>query len=153
MTDKDTQPHDKYEECIAHVIWAAHILSYLTGTRNQTKLLPEPDLDEDCEDDDFDAKTDCEAELILTDSSDSVRYKLLDCIAELVSPCKGWDHVVAAGLRESNDGFEIDVARNDGFCMDRDPGNGDFKVKETDRKYLEQLEDFLRGISAAGMTF
>ena len=153
MTNKNTQPHDKYEECIAHVIWAAHILFYLAGERNQTKLLPDID-DNDSDDDDFDAKTDREAELILTDSSDSVRSKLLDCVAELVSPCKGWDHVVATGLRESADAFDIDIARNDGFCMDRDAKNGEFRTTAADTKtYLEQLENFLTDLSAAGMNF
>ena len=34
-----------YEEHIAHVIWAAHILHYLSGERSQTGLLPELDTD------------------------------------------------------------------------------------------------------------
>jgi hypothetical protein len=49
--------HYNYEEHIAHVIWAAHILPYLSGERSQTGLLPELDTDEDFDADEPDVET------------------------------------------------------------------------------------------------
>ncbi|KAI1370421.1 hypothetical protein F4677DRAFT_364396 [Hypoxylon crocopeplum] len=99
----------------AHVVWAAHILSYLTNQRPLVSLHHPPiaDEEEEIEPDDLDAET--ESTVILTDSISSIRSKFLDCIAQLLSPSKGWDYVAAAAMREGINNTEIIVARNDCF--------------------------------------
>lgn len=142
---------DKYEECIAHVIWAAHILYYLVGERSQTRLLPELDEEEDFDGDELDVKT--ENKVILTRSGDLVRSRFLDCVAELVSPSKGWDHVIATGLRESIDSIEIDITRNDGFGIAAGLESGTFRAGDADTQYFEHLQRYLASASEESMNF
>ena len=130
-----------YEEQIAHVIWAAHILHYIGGDRSQTGLLPELDNDEDFAADEPDVDT--QNDTIHTASADSVRSKFLDCIAELLSPSKGWDFVVAAGLRESVECIELDVARNDGFTQTVASTAGESLDQEGNMWYISQLQKYL----------
>jgi hypothetical protein len=82
MSGSNIHNHVEYEESMARVVWAANILYYLVGERNQSQLFPELDED-DFDGDDFDAET--ENEVVLTGSGDSVRSKFLDCVAELAS--------------------------------------------------------------------
>jgi hypothetical protein len=130
-----------YEEHIAHVIWAAHILHYLSGERSQTGLLPELDADEDFDVDEPDVET--QNDIIQTAPVDSVRSKFLDCVAELLSPSKGWDYVVSAGLRESVECIELDVARNDGFSQTVESKVGDPLVRDGNTWYINQLQKYL----------
>lgn len=60
-------------------------------------------------DDSSDGETDCETEknAILSGPQDSVRRKFLGCIAQMLSPCKGWDGVTATAMREGEDGVEV----------------------------------------------
>ena len=134
-----------YEQRIAHVVWAAHILSYLTrGRSHTTLLLPELDDDEDFDADILlDAETDKARSLV--DSDPLLRFKFLDCVAELFSPSKGWQHVVATGLRESEDFVNIDVARNDGFDRAQSyysVGESDAEVADLD-SYLGHVQNYL----------
>lgn len=110
------------EDCIARVVWAAHILSYLTNDRKHEELL---DVNKNVKHDvNTDESDECEMDyesdktVILSDPRESVRQKFLDCIAQLLSPYKGWDGVTATALREGEDRVEVDVARNDGFLSD-----------------------------------
>jgi hypothetical protein len=130
-----------YEEHIAHVIWAAHFLHYLSGERSQTGLLPELDTDEDFDADEPDVET--QNGIIQTASVDSVRAKFLDCVAELLSPSKGWDYVVSAGLRESVECIELDVARNDGFSQTIESKAGEPLVRDANTWYINQLQKYL----------
>lgn len=142
----------RYEQRIAHVVWASHILSYLTGERsNTTLLLPELDDDENFDTDKLEAETDKAGNLI--DSDHSLRSKFLDCVAELLSPSKGWQHVVATGLRESEDFVNIDIARNDGFDKAQScDGVRGSHVKVADlRSYLGHLQKYLLSASQQGM--
>lgn len=78
-----------YEQRVARVVWAAHILSYLTEKRSHIELLP-PEVaeeEEGLECDELDVET--ERTGILYGSRESVRSKFLDCIAQLLSPSKG----------------------------------------------------------------
>lgn len=129
------RPTLQNEEVIAHVVWAAHILSYLTNKRNNVKLTDEANDDSD-NDEVNDHETDCETEkaVILSGSRDSVRRKFLDCIAQFFSHCKGWDGVTVSALREMEDGVEVDIARNDGFSSDTE-----------DVRYSRALEEYLVG--------
>ncbi|KAI9375261.1 hypothetical protein BJX61DRAFT_182665 [Aspergillus egyptiacus] len=147
MTGLHKTPIYPHEESIARVVWAAHILSYLTNTRNHEKLHKaennaerESDTDElsGCETDDETEKT-----VILSGPRSSVRRKFLDCIAQVLSPCKGWNGVTAAAIREAEDGVEVDIARNDGFLSD----DGCFDSQIVG--YCKMLEEFLAG-SAEG---
>lgn len=116
MDGARTRPTPQNEEDIAHVVWAAHILSFLTNKQNNAELAGEAGDDTDT-DEIADYETDCETEkaVILSGSRESVRRKFLDCIAQLFSHCKGWDGVTGAALREMEGGVEVDIARNDGF--------------------------------------
>lgn len=110
------------EECIARVVWAAHILSYLTNDRKHEELLDvnihvKHDVNTD-ESDECEMDYESDKTVILSGPRESVRQKFLDCIAQLLSPCKGWDGVTATALREEEDKVEVDVARNDGFLSD-----------------------------------
>ncbi|PGH35493.1 hypothetical protein GX50_01708 [[Emmonsia] crescens] len=73
-----------HEECIAHVVWAAHIFSYLTNNRSHEEHNnAEPDSNTD---EPSDCETDYETErtVILSGPQNSVRQKFLDCIAQLL---------------------------------------------------------------------
>ena len=134
--------------CTARVVWAAHILSYLKDNQNHEEL-HEAENNLECvsnTDDSSDCETDYETEknVILSGPRTSVRQKFLDCIAQLLSPCKGWDGVTAAAIREGEDGVEVDIARNDGFLSEEDCLDSEIMG------YCKMLEVYLAG-SAGGM--
>jgi len=138
----------------ARIIWAAHILSYLTKQQSNVRLQglqieaagedEEDELDDELEDEQLDAAT--EKTVSLSASQESIRFRFLDCVAQLLSPSKGWDYVTATALREREDFVEIDVARNDCFGATRggwssgaismDPGI-------VEEEYFRKLEKFL----------
>ncbi|KAJ5764911.1 hypothetical protein N7520_004470 [Penicillium odoratum] len=133
-------------ESTARIVWAAHILFYLTNNRKHEELHEDQNnLERDNNaDDSSDYETDYETEknVILSSSRDSVRQKFLDCIAQLLSPCKGWDWVTAAAIREGEEGVEVDITRNDGFVSD----------EENERmSYCKMLEEYLDSNARAGM--
>ncbi|KAJ5179730.1 hypothetical protein N7492_002940 [Penicillium capsulatum] len=123
MADLYRVPTHPHEEYTTRVIWAAHIVSYLTNNRNQEKL-HDGEYNEECDseiDDSSDGDGDeTEKNLILAGPRKSIHRKFLDCIAQLLSPCKGWDGVTATAIREGEDGVEVDIARNDGFLSVED---------------------------------
>ncbi|OJJ85389.1 uncharacterized protein ASPGLDRAFT_168477 [Aspergillus glaucus CBS 516.65] len=125
-----------HEVRAARIVWAAHILSYLTNNRSHAELHQldaDPGEFEDCA---SDYKT--ENNVVLTGPEEFVRQKFLNCIAQLLSPSKGWDFVTAVAVRESENFVEVDVARNDSFLSeDNDHGY------ET-RDYCSKLEEYLR---------
>ncbi|KAF3397907.1 hypothetical protein F1880_006246 [Penicillium rolfsii] len=140
------EPHkaslDPQQECLARVVWAAHILFYLTKTRRHEEL-PEAESNvdsdsntDDSSNDDTDYQT--EKNTILSGPQDSIRRKFLDCIAQLLSPCKGRDGVTATAMREGEDGVEVDISRNDRFLSDGECFDGDILgYREMLEKYLE----------------
>lgn len=140
-------PIYRHEECIARVVWAAHILSYLTNNRNHAELHEAENNAE--RDSDTDERSDCETDyetektVILSGPRYSVRRKFLDSIAQLLSPCKGWDGVTATAIREGEDGVEVDIARNDAFLSDEDRFDSEVVG------YCKMLEKYLAG-SAGG---
>ncbi|KAI1780279.1 hypothetical protein F4818DRAFT_435485 [Hypoxylon cercidicola] len=110
--------NEELEERQAHVVWAAHILSYLTKQKphvalRQPPVANEEEGEEEMEPNDLDTVT--EANAVLTDSTTSIQSKILDCIAQLLSPSKGWNYVTATAMRDGIDSTEIIVARNDCF--------------------------------------
>jgi hypothetical protein len=138
------------QECLARVVWAAHILYCLTKTRSHEEVLEaasnvESDSDtDDSSDDDTDYET--EKNAILSGPQDSIRRKFLDCIAQLLSPCKGWDWVTATAMREGEDGVKVDIARNDGFRSNKGCFNSEIVG------YCKMLEEYLAS-STGGNTF
>ncbi|KAL4744885.1 hypothetical protein BDW72DRAFT_212011 [Aspergillus terricola var. indicus] len=148
MTGLHRTPVYTHEESIARVVWAAHILSFLTNNRNHEKLhKAENNTDRDGSTDELiDCEGDYETEktMILSGPRSSVRRKFLDCIAQVLSPCKGWEGVTAAAIREGEDGVEVDIARNDGFLFDDDC------FDSRTLGYCKMLEEFLA--SSAGGT-
>ncbi|KAF2179438.1 hypothetical protein K469DRAFT_694128 [Zopfia rhizophila CBS 207.26] len=116
------------EEAYARVIWAAHILAYLSRGRSQPDLIRTDDhaINEDEEGNDFDSVFND----VLTNASENLRTKFLDSIARVLSHTKGWNHVTVAALREYEDRVEIDVARNEGFNVE-------------DEAFIDSLEEFL----------
>ena len=149
METPSSYTRHNYEEHIAHVIWAAHILHYIGGERSQTGRLPELDTDEDFDTDEPDIET--QNDIIHTAPVDSVRPKFLDCVAELLSPSKGWGHVVSVGLRESVECIALDVARNDGFSQTAESKAGQPLDQEGITWYISQLQKYLA--SDEGMRF
>ncbi|RHZ69172.1 hypothetical protein CDV55_107132 [Aspergillus turcosus] len=137
------RPH---EESITRVVWAAHILSCLTNTRYHEE---QHEVDDAERDGDTDEPSDCETDYetvetaVLSGTRDSIRRKFLDCIAQLLSPCKGWDGVTATAIREGEDRVEVDIARNDGFLLDEDCFGSETVG------YCKMLEEYLAG-SAGG---
>lgn len=131
-------PHD---ECIARIVWATHILSYLANNRKHEELQePENNAERDGyieESSDCEADYETEKAMILSGPRDSVRRKFLDCIAQLLSPCKGWKGVTATAIREGEDQCEVDIARNDGFLSGEDCFNGGVI------SYCRMLEEYL----------
>ncbi|GLA90039.1 hypothetical protein AtubIFM56815_005588 [Aspergillus tubingensis] len=132
-------------EHVARVVWAAHILAYLTKGRSHAQVEKVEDdvaSDTDSEietevavDDEMDTAT---AKAVpLSASRESVLRKFLDCICQLLSPSKGWEGVTAASMRESSGRFSVEVARNDGFgsdCGSFDPAT---------LEYCRMLEEYL----------
>jgi hypothetical protein len=146
----------EYEERIARVVWAARILSCLTKKRSHIGLHQQPDAakgaeleqadeEEGLDSAEVDAKSDRAA--CLESSRDSIRSQFLDCIAQLLSPNTGWEYVVATALREREDSVEVDVARNDCFCMniasDCSSGRGTVELGMAEKEYFRELEYYL----------
>lgn len=131
------------EESHARVFWAAQILYYLTKDRSHEELLKAENTvgSGSHTDDSSDHETDYETQknMILSGPRDSIRQKFLDCIAQLLSPCKGWDGVTATAIREGEDGVEVDIARNDGFLSDEDCFDSEIM------EYCKMLEEYLEG--------
>ena len=128
------------DRAFAHVVWAAHILSNLSGKHQSLGYTSEPDLDDDDDNDNrdenedesivgADVKSDVNDELV--PYAETPREKSLDCIAELLSPQKGWNYVTATALREHEDFVEVDIARNSGI------------EDNEDKEYLVLLEKFM----------
>lgn len=141
-----------YGESIARVVWAAHILSYLTGEQSHAETLQSETGDEDEDDSDgseSDAETDKWSDL--TSADKHIRSKFLDCVAELLSPENGWDHVVAVGLLECEDFIEIDVARNDGFHAVKSQQGGSTRAEGAGLQYIEHLREYLSSILDQGV--
>jgi hypothetical protein len=139
------------KESFAHVVWAAHILSYLTKRRSQTGLVRTTDLGDEADNQEYDGQDvdfKTETATALSSPIDALRQKFLDCLAELLSPSKGWDDVTSTALREYEDRVEIDVARNAGFDVPVSPTMaGDVEVKK-DEEYLRSVEEYLSSQSA-----
>jgi hypothetical protein len=132
-------PHD---ERIARVVWAAHILAYLTKKRllQLDEAGDTTDSDSDTEPDkEIDHETGYQTERagVLSSPRDSVGRKFLDCVCQLLSPSKGWDSVTAAAMHEGEDGVIVNVARNDAFLLKE----GHYST-ETFR-YFRDLEEYL----------
>ncbi|KAK6537605.1 hypothetical protein TWF694_011785 [Orbilia ellipsospora] len=128
------------EEQRARVLWAAHILSYLSPNSSHTDVLDATKVQEQQEEDDVEISDDgTDIATILQESEESAipSKKFLDCVAQLFSPNKGAKYVTATSLREHSDSSEIvvDIARNDGF------GGVGFSQEEQD--YCNQLKDYL----------
>ena len=97
---------------------------------------------------------DTEITAALTGTEDLIQTKVLDCIAQLFSPAKGWAHVTATAIRWREDFVEIDIARNDSFRMssDNDYSHGNllgFALRTPEAKLCEALD---RCLSAADQT-
>lgn len=140
------------EEYIAHVVWAAHILSYLTKKRSHNELpQPQAEGDEDLECSESDAET--ERTVFLQGPRESIRSKFLDCIAQLLSRSKGWENVTATALREREDFVEVDIARNDCFGMARNgrPGQHVYAFGRAEADYCRKLEAYLSTKAQQGM--
>jgi hypothetical protein len=112
------------EVVFAHVIWATHILWFLSANRSQPDLILEDpdDCFEECDDNFGDDATDTGNLGLLTSPNEGMRIKFLNGLAELLSPAKGWNYVSATALRESEDEVEIDLVRNGGFKSQADTG-------------------------------
>jgi len=149
-------PHESspgYEERIARVVWAAHILSYLTKKRSHLELETPNAAEEEegLECGELDAET--ERRVVLQGSGSSIRSKFLDCIAQLLSPSKGWEDVTATALREREDFVEVDIARNDCFGVARNGGPAEHEFGRVETDYCRKLEDYLSAGTQQGKIF
>ena len=141
-------------ENFARLAWSAHILRYLSQTRDKysysQKTLgndnptgaksdlgtEEDNLDESGSSDeevehadlDTDGASDVNATLA---KPDSIRTKFLDHLAQTLSRSRGWHQVTTAALREFEDRVEVDVAKTGGF-------------DDKDSCYIEELERFFK---------
>ena len=134
----------EYEERTARVVWAAHILSYLTKTRSHIEL-QQPDAVEEEEGLDCgELNADTERAAVLQCPRESIRSKFLDYIAQLLSPYKGWENVTATAFSERGDFVEIDVARNDCFGIARNSGPGEhmYGFGRVEAEYCRKLGDY-----------
>jgi hypothetical protein len=141
------------EERIARIIWAGHILSYLAKHQSNIRLQgmqqvqatgEEEDEEEELDNEQLDAAT--EKMVNLSESPESVRFRFLDSIAELLSPSKGWEYVTATALREREEFVEIDVARNDCFGPVRQDWSTSSAAADpgiTEEEYFRKLENYL----------
>ena len=131
------------DKAFARVVWAAHILRSLSTSHD--KLFEDADADDGCEsgsdrgenDAGSDDETKSDANDLITPSTEKLREKCLNCIAELLSCQKGWHLVTTATLREREDSVEVDVARNSGF-------------DDEDGKFLDQLQQFMEAHNHVG---
>lgn len=135
------------EELTARIIWAGHILSYLTTHRNNIRLQELHEEEQEFDDDAATGRIDC-----LSGSENSIRFQFLDCVAQLLSPSKGWEYVTATALREREHFVEVDVARNDCFGALRgdwsagaasDPGGAE-------EEYFRKLETYMAAVAQQG---
>ncbi|RYP51167.1 hypothetical protein DL768_003435 [Monosporascus sp. mg162] len=144
-----TEMEPSPEEHTARIIWVVHILSYLTKGRSHVGLEQLDANYEEEELDDGELDTTTERMACLSGSKESIRFKFLDCVAQLLSPSKGWDYVVATALREREDFVEIDVARNDCFGITGEcwstRGASDSGVAE--EEYCRKLETYLSTVA------
>jgi hypothetical protein len=127
------------EEQVARIVWSAHILSYLAKKCNLSESEPtaeenalaveqdgdndsvvehenDGDDDDDDDDDSIHSVTDSERTALLSDPQDNIAKRLLNCIAQLLSPRHRWAYVTATAMKEHEDFVEIFVARNDCFA-------------------------------------
>ncbi|KAJ6009386.1 hypothetical protein N7522_004402 [Penicillium canescens] len=130
-------------ECTVRVVWAAHILSYLKDNQNHEEL-HEAENNLECgsnidESSDYETDYETDKNVIMSGPRNSVRQKFLDCIAQLLSPCKGWNGVTATAIREGEHGVEVDIARNDSFPSDED------SFGDETMGYCKMLEVYLAG--------
>jgi len=131
------------DKAFARVVWAAHILQSLSMSHD--KLFEDTDADDgsesDCDRGENDARSDDETKSdvndLITSSTENLREKCLNCIAELLSRQKGWHFVTTATLREREDSVEVDIARNSGF-------------DDEDGKFLDQLQQFMEAHNHVG---
>ena len=141
-----------HDERIAHVVWAAHILSYLTNNRSHVELQQPNDAQEDEELDLGDEDAETERMAVLQGPRESIRSKFLDCVAQLLSPSKGWESVTATALREREDSVEVDVARNDCFGLTRKvrPGQHRYEFRNAEADYCEKLKFYMSTKASQG---
>lgn len=145
MTGLHRKPVYTHEESIARVVWAAHILYFLTNNRNHEKL-HEADNNAD-RDGDTDELSDCGGDYD-TENYDSIgsskfrssKIPGLYCAGAIALQGMGWGH--CSGYTEGEDGVEVDIARNDGFLFD------DNCFDSRTLGYCKMLEEFLA--SSAG---
>ncbi len=128
------------------VTWAILIMSYLTPSRSHASLhTSDEEFDEEF-DAEFDRSSlDTETAEILNRPTDPDRARFLDCIAQLLSPNKGWDYVCATAMRENEDCVTINVARNDSFGIaSSEPGNAQLPSFNTcEAEYCGHLVEYL----------
>lgn len=135
----ETQDSTGTEEAIfAHIIWATHILWFLSANRSQQDLSIPENLDncfEECNDNVSDDATDTDDLGLLTSSDEGIRIKFLNSLAELLSSAKRWHYVTATALRESEDEVEVDLAGNSGF--------GESHESQASARYMAALRNFI----------
>ncbi|KAK2734482.1 hypothetical protein FQN55_002652 [Onygenales sp. PD_40] len=128
----------KASDELVHVVWASHILSYMNpytiiASDRPSNLQSKQEVNDD-DGSDFDDGPNHDFSSIdnepLTDNSEVLRQKFLDCICELLAHTKGGKTVTATALREKEDEVEVDIARNNGF-------------NAKDEAYLGSLKRFL----------
>ncbi|KAJ5812387.1 hypothetical protein N7474_008688 [Penicillium riverlandense] len=124
-----------HKERVAHIIWAAHILFYITSSRSHAKISQHSADTEEFEDCETDYET--EKAVVMAGPRESVCRKFLDSIAQLLSPSKGWAGVTATALREWESYIEVDIARNDCFLINMNVP--DYEVT----RYCRSLEQYL----------
>lgn len=129
MPNPESHSGTTREEAFARVVWSANILSHLSGRNWQRSQAPL--ISEDSDEEDSESECDSVVNGLLTASDAAIRRKFLDCLAETLSGAKGWSHVTATVLRETEESVEVVVARNSG------------KDVEKDDPYLERLQRFM----------
>jgi hypothetical protein len=141
-----TQSTLEHKQRTARVAWAVFILYYLTLKRSHTEL---PLAHASNEEEEGYGQSNLHAEteriVVLQGPSVSIRAKFLDCIAQLLSPSKGWDKVTATALREHEDFVEIDVARNDcfGTTSNRWPRQNECAFTRAEAENCRELKNYL----------
>jgi predicted lipoprotein len=154
--EEHTRKSSNCQERVAHVIWAARILAYLSKAAGH----PQPSDSSNNEEEELrdvhveDVNADTEIAAALTGTDDLIQTKVLDCIAQLFSPAKGWAHVTATAIRQREDFVEINIARNDSFNMRSDHGSlhGDLPGFDSRAPEAELCEALTRCLSAADQT-
>ncbi|KAL3491666.1 hypothetical protein BJX62DRAFT_204408 [Aspergillus germanicus] len=122
---------NKHKERIAHIVWAAHILSYLTMKTSQPPVHDTNNEPDYYGNGDTDQTSNCESDYrteraeVLSGPSDSVRRKF------------------RSGMREGEHGVVVHVARNAGFTTKSDNACLD------PREYCQALAEYLAGTSTS----